>query len=201
MSTEPLELTRLELIGSAAAGIAHDINNQLHLIVNHLSTVDHLESPGLGSALEAVQRCSALTSSLLSYCRGEVIEIRSLDPVDFLRKFILQLLLPPGVALLIDIPEVLPLIAADPTALSRVLTNLVSNAIAAMSGGEHAEGILRIAASRQAIEIGDSGPGVPPGIDRIIFEPFFTTKGPQGTGLGLSIVRDIMRQHGGSVTL
>jgi signal transduction histidine kinase len=201
MSTEPLELTRLELMGSAAAGIAHDINNQLHLIVNHLSTVDHRASPDVESALQAVQRCSALTSSLLSYCRGEPIEIRSLDPVDFLRKFIPQLRLPAGIALLIEVPETLPPIAADPTALSRVLGNLISNAVAAMSGGKHAEGILRIAASRQAIEIGDSGPGVPPEMDRIIFEPFFSTKGAQGTGLGLSIVRDIMRQHGGSVTL
>lgn len=195
MLTEQSELTRLELMGSAAAGIAHDINNQLHLIVNHLS------GPDVERALEAVQRCSALTSSLLSYCRGESIEVRSLDLVDFLRHFISGLRLPAGISLVTDIPDSLPAIAADPLSLSRVLANLIANAVAAMTAPEAAHGVLRIAASRQTIEIGDSGPGVPAELNRAIFEPFFSTKGPRGTGLGLSIVRDIMRQHGGSVTL
>lgn len=52
------------MVGSAAAGIAHDINNQLTLILNHLAV------PNLESAREATARCTALTASLLSYCRG-----------------------------------------------------------------------------------------------------------------------------------
>lgn len=192
MSTERLELSRLEVMGSAAAGIAHDINNQLHLIVNYLS------GPDIESALEAVQRCSTLTSSLLSYCRGETIELQSLDPAAFLAQYISKLRLPARMALETEIPAALPAIAADPVSLSRVLANLISNALAATEG---MDGVLRIAASRQTIEIGDSGPGVPHGLNRRIFEPFFSTKGARGTGLGLPIVRDIMRRHGGSVAL
>ncbi|HEY1803897.1 MAG TPA: hypothetical protein VGG45_05405, partial [Terracidiphilus sp.] len=76
-----MENSRLETIGSAAAGIAHDINNQLTLIVNHLSFAD------VESAQAAVSRCTALTTSLLSYCRGEAIELGPVDPVAFLRRF------------------------------------------------------------------------------------------------------------------
>lgn len=182
---------RLQRIGSAAAGIAHDINNHLHLIVNHLSIAD------VEGAREAVLRCSELTASLLAYTRGGSAPIGLLDPVAFLRHFTASLLLPAGVHLELDIPDSLPPIAADPLSLARALDNLVSNALDAMNN----DGILHIRASRRLVEIGDSGPGVPPDLARAIFEPFFTTKGDNGTGLGLAIVRDIMRHHGGSVSL
>ena len=184
-------------MGSATAGIAHDINNQLNLILNHLSILDPVALPDVAGALEAVRRCSALTGSLLSYARGESIQIGPLDPSVFLRCFISQLRVPKGIILAPEIPDVLPAIAADPLALTRALNNLISNALAAMRD----RGVLSIRAARQTIEIGDSGPGIPPELQAAIFEPFFTTKGAHGTGLGLSIVREIMRQHSGSVTL
>jgi len=77
------------------------------------------------------------------------------------------------------------------------LTNLISNACAAMEG----KGTLRIEATPGVIEVTDSGPGIPADRARQIFDPFFTTKGLNGTGLGLSIVRELMRQQGGAVTM
>ncbi len=182
---------RLETIGSAAAGIAHDINNQLTLIVNHLSLAD------VQGAQAAVDRCSALTASLLSYCRGEAVEIGPLDPVAFLRHFTAQLCLPNEIDVTLSTPVSLPSIMANPLALSRVLTNLISNAGAAMNDC----GRLRISAARGVIEVSDSGPGIPAELRMKIFEPFFSTKGAAGTGLGLSIVRELMRQQGGFVTV
>src|SRR5580658_3457405 len=82
---------RLEMIGSAAAGIAHDINNQLHLIVNHLALRD------MEAAQLATERCSALTASLLDYCKGKPIEVSSINPGAFLRNFVTQLRLPEGI--------------------------------------------------------------------------------------------------------
>jgi signal transduction histidine kinase len=177
---------RLELIGSAAAGIAHDINNQLSLIVNHLD-----------GAQRAAERCSALTASLLAYCKGNPIEVSSTNPAAFLRNFVTQLRLPEGIDLHLNAPALLPAITADPLALNRSLTNLISNACDAMDG----RGTLRITASPRMIEVSDSGPGIPVDCLKQIFEPFFTTKGAHGTGLGLSIVRELMRQQGGSVTV
>ena len=186
-----MKTSRLEIIGSAAAGIAHDINNQLTIIVNHLSTAD------VDGANAAVARCSALTSSLLSYCRGETLPLAPLDLSVLLRRFAEQLRLPAGIELVLNIPPGLPAIEANSFAVKRALTNLVSNACAAMAN----TGTLHITATPGEIEVGDTGPGVPAEHRKEIFTPFFTTKGEKGTGLGLSIVRELMRQQGGSVCL
>ncbi|HWE49493.1 MAG TPA: ATP-binding protein [Bryobacteraceae bacterium] len=182
-------------IGSAAAGMAHDINNQLTIIVNHLSTQDR--TPSIVAALEAVNRCADLAASLLSRAHGETVQLRPHDLSAFLSGFIAKLHLPEGVRLITGLPASLPPIAADPLALGRALTNLISNACAAMNNN----GTLRIATSPCQIDIEDSGPGIPAADRARIFDPFFTTKGERGTGLGLSIVRDIMHGHGGSVTV
>jgi signal transduction histidine kinase len=178
--------SRMETIGSAAAGIAHDINNQLSLIVNHLV-----------GAQQATERCSALTAGLLAFCKNEPIRVISINPAAFLRTFVAQLPFPEGFDLNLNVPTLLPSITADPPALTRILTNLVSNACDAMDG----HGTLRITASPHAIEVSDTGTGIPAELAKRIFDPFFTTKGANGTGLGLSIVRDLMRQQGGSVTV
>jgi two-component system, NtrC family, sensor kinase len=183
--------SRLEIIGSAAAGIAHDINNQLTLILNHLSLSD------VDSAQAAVDRCSALTASLLYFCRGEDVALEAVDPAIFLQQFAAQLYPGSGIDLVLSIPAGLPAIAANTLALTRVLTNLVSNACAAMEGN----GTLWIKATPGGIEVRDSGPGIPDEFRKQIFDPFFTTKGAQGTGLGLSIARDLMRQQGGTITM
>jgi two-component system NtrC family sensor kinase len=185
-----MQSTRLETIGSAAAGIAHDINNQLHLIVNHLSL------PDVEGAQRAAAHCAALTANLLAYCKDDPVEMSSTNPAVFLRNFVAQLRLPEGIDVQLNVPTLLPAISIDPLALTRALTNLISNACDAMDG----RGTLRITASPRAIEVSDSGSGIPVELTARIFDPFFTTKGAQGTGLGLSIVRDLMRQLGGSVT-
>lgn len=186
-----MRISRLEIIGFTAAGIAHDINNQLTLIVNYLSQAD------VAGVQAAVDRCSALTASLLAYSRGEDVALSAVNPALFLRRFAAQLRLPRGIDLILNIPAALPAIAANSLALTRVLTNLVSNACAAMEDN----GALRIDALPGAIEISDSGPGIPAEHAHRIFDPFFTTKGTNGTGLGLSIVRELMRQQGGSVKM
>lgn len=86
------------------------------------------------------------------------------------------------------------------TELNQVWTNLIENAVDAMPGG----GELRIRTYREdhhvVVEIGDSGPGIPPEIRPYIFDPFFTTKGVgEGTGLGLNTVQTIVRKLGGSI--
>ena len=191
LATSKLATTRLETMGSAAAGIAHDINNQLTLIVNHLAAAD------TERAQEAVRRCSQLTEGLLSYCKGETEAPGPFDPTSFLRKFAEELCLPGGIALVLEVPACLPAIMAEPVGTMRALSNLVSNACAAMEG----VGTLWITAAPGTIEVRDSGPGIPHGCARQIFEPFFSTRGAQGTGLGLAIVREMMRRQGGAVSV
>lgn len=179
------------MLGSAAAGIAHDINNQLHLIVNHLAVTD------IEGAHRAARRCSALTENLLAFCKGDPVELVSIDPGEFLLDFVDQFEMPPGIDLRLHLAPALPAILADPLSIHRALTNLISNACDALNG----QGIIRIAASPRAVMVSDSGPGIAEEVMLRIFEPFFTTKGDHGTGLGLSIVRDLMYQQGGSVSV
>jgi two-component system NtrC family sensor kinase len=183
--------SRLEIIGSAAAGIAHDVNNQLNLIVNHLAVAD------VPAAQRAAQRCAVLTSSLLAYCRREPVVLDAIEPTDFLRAFATDLRLPDGVDLQLVAPEASPAISADTLALTRILTNLLLNACDAIKN----QGTIRIVCAPLAIEVADYGPGIPAENLERIFDPFFTTKGANGTGLGLAIVRDLMRRQRGSVSV
>ena len=86
------------------------------------------------------------------------------------------------------------------TELNQVWTNIIENAIDAMQG----EGELRVRIFREdhyvVVEIGDSGPGIPPEIRPYIFDPFFTTKGVgEGTGLGLNTAQTLVRKVGGNI--
>jgi len=187
---------RLEAIGLAAAGIAHDINNQLTLILNHLPAPDRSPTD-METVKAAAERCSSLTASLLSWCRGETLVMAALDVAEFLEDYRQRLNLPSSVVFTLELPVGLPRIAADRLSLQRVLDNLVSNACAAMKDCGH----LCISASPGVIQVSDSGPGVPPSMQRRIFNPFVTSGVNQGTGLGLAIVREIMRQYGGSASI
>jgi signal transduction histidine kinase len=94
----------------------------------------------------------------------------------------------------------LPRICARGGELNQVWTNLIDNALDAMGG----KGQLRVRTSREPegvlVEIGDTGPGIPPEILPRIFDPFFTTKGVgEGMGLGLDTARRIVRNHHGSI--
>ena len=105
-----------------------------------------------------------------------------------------------GISIARDYDRTLPKVCARPGELNQVWTNLVDNAIDAMSG----KGELRIRTARELdkvlVEIGDSGPGIPPEIQKRIFEPFFTTKGVgEGLGLGLDTVYRIVRNHHGDI--
>ncbi len=106
------------------------------------------------------------------------------------------------ITLVKDFDEGLPLVPAHPAELNQVWTNLIDNAIHAMA---ETGGTLTVRTALEdghvLVEIGDTGPGVPPELQQKIFEPFFTTKPVgEGTGLGLDIsYRVITQRHGGDL--
>jgi signal transduction histidine kinase len=192
------DANRLTALGTTAAGIAHDINNELTLILNHLALCD-AETPQVVSMLAAMGRCSALTSSLLSYCRGEGVVSKALDLNSFVREFAKDSYLPSGVRLEVIAALEEHVAQADKHALRRVLDNLINNACHAMNE----KGNIVITVANRAIRVQDSGPGIDESEREKIFEPFYSKKarGRTGVGLGLAIVRDLMSQQGGSVEL
>jgi signal transduction histidine kinase len=109
----------------------------------------------------------------------------------------------PGVHVVKDFDTTLPRIPAYAAELNQVWTNLIDNAVAAMQG----EGTLTLRTrrdeSRLIVEIGDTGPGIPPELQERVFQPFFTTKPVgEGTGLGLDISwRVVVNRHHGDLSV
>ncbi len=94
-------------------------------------------------------------------------------------------------------------LVADPDLLEQALVNVVLNAAQAVEGqaGARVEVVGRTGPTgRPVIEVTDNGPGIPPEVRDRIFIPFFTTK-PEGSGIGLSLARQIMRLHGGTLSV
>jgi len=100
-----------------------------------------------------------------------------------------------------DYDRALPEIPAYAAELNQVWTNLIDNAVSAMDGTGTLTVRTRMDRDRALVEFGDTGPGVPAGIQRRIFEPFFTTKPfGEGTGLGLDISwRIVVKKHHGDL--
>jgi signal transduction histidine kinase len=163
-----------------------------------------LESEQLMSEIEdATDRISALIGAAKQYSQLDRAEHQQIDVHLGLDSTLVMLggKLVQGISVVKDYDRSLPTIPAYPAELNQVWTNLIDNALGAMKGS----GTLTLRTSRDGefalIEIGDTGPGVPPELVRRIFEPFFTTKPVgEGTGLGLDISwRIVVNRHGGDL--
>lgn len=219
-----LQSRKMEAVGRLAAGVAHDFNNLLTVIRGYVGlALDEVQAghslhADLRQIMDAAERASGLTRQLLSFSRQQVIEPRTLDLNEAVRRTetMLRRLIGDHIRLEVDLTCSNPAIVADPTQVEQVLVNLAVNARDSMASG----GRLRIQTLYAVVAdeytadlrwhilpgeyvtlcVSDTGPGIPDSILDRIFEPFFTTK-PQGsgTGLGLSTVYGIVEQSGGHI--
>jgi signal transduction histidine kinase len=148
-------------------------------------------------------RISELVGAMKGYSHLDKGPFETIDIHDGLEStlVILSHKLKKGVKVVRDYDRTLPKICAQGGEISQVWTNIIHNAVDAMAG----QGTLTIRTARDGecalVEIGDTGPGIPPELQRRIFEPFFTTKDVgQGTGLGLDIsYRIVVKRHHGNI--
>lgn len=218
MNEKVIEANRLASIGELAAGIAHEINNPVAIMVEEAGWIqdimadDDLCTPDNLSELERslIQiktqgaRCKEITHKLLSFARktdprisevnlNEVI----LDAVSLLRQKTRYV----NVHIDTELEPDLPYISASPSEIQQVILNLINNAVDAIGSGG-GEVMLSTSRNGEMVEmvVTDTGPGIPEAhLDRI-FDPFFTTKQVgEGTGLGLSICFGIAHKLGGSI--
>jgi signal transduction histidine kinase len=206
---------RLALIGTMAAGVAHEIRNPLASIKGAAQFVqkDLEGAPGKEEAKEYLQllvgevdRLNGVVESFLTYARP--IDPRRQDLLlDVFLKDLLRLhaaALPPAVRVETAFDPDLPPVSADPALLTQAVTNAIRNAAEAMPEGGtlsiRTSGVASALRNWAAIEVEDTGPGIPRQDLDQIFQPFFTTK-TKGTGLGLAISLRILEAHGGDIVV
>jgi signal transduction histidine kinase len=159
----------------------------------------------LAEMKESSRRISALVDAVKSYSQMDRASMQRIDVTDGLESTLVMLgpKLRGGVTVERDYGTGVPPVDALAGELNQVWTSLIDNAVEAMNG----KGTLRLSTRAEqddvVIEIGDTGPGMPPHVAARAFEPFFTTKGVgKGTGLGLDIARRIVAErHGGSIAI
>jgi PAS domain S-box-containing protein len=218
-----LRTQRLEILGSLASGIAHDLNNIFTPILAAAQllplAVPDINSRGLrliAMLEESAHRGTDLVQQILAFAQGTESTHRAIEIIPVLTSVlcVARQTFPGSIEVIEDFADQpLRLVVADTTQIHQVLMNLLVNARDAMPKG----GQLKITARNLdldaaanhihaeahdgpyvAITVSDSGMGISREHLDKIFDPFFTTKGVnQGTGLGLSTAASILKNHGG----
>jgi PAS domain S-box-containing protein len=218
---------KMEAIGELAAGLAHDFNNALHVVLGNLGRAEKRLGPddaevrrALERARHASEHAAALTRQILTFARRSRLQPRPVILNAVLADFgeALTRALGEGIELRFDLDPRLPSCVVDPTQVEASLLNLLANARDAMlPGGGRATVLTRTVTLDEAaivaggdglkpgryavLAIEDDGPGMPPEVLARSTEPFFTTKKGKGTGLGLAAVHGFVRQSGGRMEI
>lgn len=215
---------RLESLGVLAGGIAHDFNNLLMSVLGHADLAErHLDRGvsvrrDLEQMRRSVTRAADLCNQLLAYAGKGRYRVQDVSVDSLLAEIgdLLEVSVSKNVSLRLELPERSPVVRGDPSQLSQVLMNLITNASDAVTGPEgevwvrcevmHYDATVARTAPVDdlapgdyvRIEISDTGSGMTEAVRERIFEPFFSTK-ERGRGLGLAAVLGIVRGHGGGI--
>jgi len=203
-----MQSEKMASMGQLAAGIAHEVNNPLGVVLmySHLlldeCTKDSPMREDLTMISEQADRCKKIVAGLLHFARQNKVVRTPLDIRELMERALRTIQMPSNVEVKIEHDLADPIAELDRDQIVQVLTNLISNAVAAMDSG----GVLTLRcegdADRVRMSVADTGIGVPPENVKKIFEPFFTTKPMgKGTGLGLAVTYGIVKMHCGDIRL
>jgi signal transduction histidine kinase len=209
LERELAQRERLALVGQTAASISHNLKNPLGSIKTILQVqLENAEMPEsmkgeTKMVLEEVARLSATLKQLLEFSRpavggGETATCDARRVLEEVAGVLRHEAERRGIALDVDIPKRSLQVAASAEAVNDVVSNLLVNALEAVSRDEHVWVAMQPVDGRCEIRVEDDGPGIPEGAREKILQPFFTTKA-RGTGLGLAIVARRVAEFGGTV--
>ncbi len=203
---------KMAAIGQLAAGVAHEINTPLGIILGYTQLLkeDFENDPDVLQELEIMEKqtknCKRIVSDLLSFARsastGSSEEVDVNECITQTTALIMHSLEMDQIELELKLADNLPRLVGDKDRISQVFLNILTNAHQAI--GE--KGLILIEtffdedAGVVTVRIADSGPGVPDEIKSKMFDPFFTTKPVgKGTGLGLSVSYGIIQELNGTI--
>jgi signal transduction histidine kinase len=207
LTTEQVQSEKLILLGTLAAGMAHEVNNPAGAILASLPRLrKDMEGKMPERALNLVdtcvdcaQRIVNLVEDLLLLGRPDRMDARLWNPHEGIEAAlrVLKHRAPPEVAINLHL-EFQGHVVVRPAAINQVFLNLLDNALKAVGKRGTIDVTTRAEAGGMSVTVADSGPGIPADKLERIFDPFFTTREPgQGTGLGLHISRRVALEHGG----
>jgi PAS domain S-box-containing protein len=211
MEEQMLQTEKLASLGTLSAGIAHEFNNPLGVILGFTEILlDRIPADSKEhEILKTIERqglnAKRIVEKLMTYARrrseyGEFTDVN--DDISNVLLLVQNSLLTSKIDLELQLASDLPRVRGDSGELQQVFFNLVNNAVAAMPQGGKFMVMTRVNPSSRMVEaiFADSGTGIPKEIADRIFDPFFTTKkAGEGTGLGLSVSFAIVQKYGGNI--
>lgn len=202
---------KLASIGQLAAGVAHEINNPLSVILGYTKllqkecTAQGRTHEDLNIVYQNAQICKKIVEDLLNFSRQTKAQRTATDINAAVEAVLVsqeEEFHSRGMKVIRDFDPALPPLTADEEKLKRVFTNFLTNAMQAMQKGDSVTVRTEEDQENKGIKVvfKDTGSGIPEEIRGKIFEPFFTTKPPgQGTGLGLAVSYGVIQEHGGEI--
>ena len=206
---------KLNALGQLLAGVAHELNNPLSVVVGHammlreeVTDSDTLDS--VDKISRSAERCAKIVKTFLAMARQQPAELELVSLNDLVlsaSEIASYSMSGKGITLEHDLAEHLPLLNLDETQVTQVFINLFVNAEHALgeaSSNPRVQIITRYDAAKRCVvaRVADNGPGIPDSIRHRIFEPFYTTKAvDEGTGVGLALSHRIITTHGGQLNL
>jgi nitrogen-specific signal transduction histidine kinase len=199
---------KLAHMGQLSAGIAHELNNPLGVVIMY-SNILLDESPAgdpvredLKLIVDQAGRCKKIVAGLLNFARKNQVNHQQISIRELAERSIESLIVPGNVKISIADMTTNPEAMIDIEQMTQVITNLIKNAIDAMPDGGSIELVLEDTLGDILITVKDSGTGIKEDDKAKIFEPFFTTKGiGLGTGLGLATAYGVVKMHKGQITV